>query len=82
MKTFKITVDLSKIYQAIKPYKLREYAGSFPVLELNAHTPDQACYLTYNNLRDLLKNQDGMTEAILLDVRRLMSIKKIEIKND
>lgn len=82
LKTFKIQVDLSKVYDSIKGYKLREYNGKAPTIELNAKSPDDACFLAYENLAELLKGQSGITEETLEEVKRLMVIVELQVTSD
>lgn len=76
MREYKISLNFSKIYRLIKVYKLREYSACYPIITLTASSPDDACYLVYKNLFDLLRSQK-VSEEDIMKIKRKMSIKKI-----
>ena len=82
-------MNFTKVYDALKPYKLREYKP-IPVMvnhtmkrayvsdcKITAKSPDDACFLAMKNLLTLLRDQN-VPEPIVQDVEHLASVKSIE----
>ena len=77
MKKYRVKVNLSRVYNNIKGFKLREFSGTYPTMDITAKSPDHVCVLVKQNLLELLKGQKGINEDILETVSRRMSIKQI-----
>lgn len=77
MKKYRVRVNLHRIHSIIKDFKLREFTGVFPTVDITAKDPDDACGVVKNNLLDLLIGQKGINKDILIKVSEEMSIKKI-----
>ena len=86
-------MNLTRIHDAIKPYKLREYKP-IPVMaegtmkrlyvsdfKITAKSPDDACFVSMKNLIELLRDQN-VPEAIIRDVKNIASVQKIEEIDD
>ena len=82
MKKYRVRVNLHKVYSSIRNYRLREFSGPFPIVDITAKSPDHACVTVKNNLLDLLKGQKGVNEDILTKVSDQMSIKRIQILDE
>jgi len=92
MKKYNVTMNFTKLYQALKPYMLREYKP-IPSIDkdkkkiyvcqfsMTAKSPDDACFLSMKNLISLLRDQD-VPEPIVRDVKNIVSIKNLEEAND
>lgn len=80
IRQYKIKVDLSKVYQIVKDHKLREYKGSFPVINLTASDPDEACYLVYKNLSQLLRDHN-VSENMITAIMSKVSIDSVRIND-
>lgn len=89
MKKYSVKMNFTKVYDALKPYKLREYTP-IPVIlnhsmkkgytsnfKITAKNPDDACFLSMKNLIVLLREQE-VPEGIIEDVKNLASVKSIE----
>lgn len=88
MKKFKVKMNFTRIYDAVKPYKLRQYkpipvmdekgmkvfVSEFKVTGVDA---DDVCFTTMKDLVSLLRGQD-VPEGIIMDVKNIASIKSIE----
>jgi hypothetical protein len=80
-RMFEIKIDMAEVYPIIKGFKLREYSSLSPTISVTATSPDNACFLVYKNLRDLLISQKADTKVLEI-VKSLISIKSIKVKND
>lgn len=80
-KMFEVKVNMAEVYPIIKGFKLREYSSLSPSVNVTATSPDNACFLVYKNLRDLLISQK-VDSKVLEIVKSLISIETIKIKND
>ena len=77
MKKYRVKVNLSRVYNNIKGFKLREFSSPYPTMDITAKSPDHVCVLVKKNLLELLKGQKGINDSILESVSHKMSIKQI-----
>jgi len=82
MAIYKIHLDLSLVISRLKAFKLREYNSAFPIVFVEAKSPDDACFKVVYNLLKMILDQDDSVEARLLcrnirkDIRVLKAICK------
>jgi hypothetical protein len=72
---------MAEVYPIIKGFKLREYSSLTPTVSVTATSPDNACFLVYKNLRDLLISQKADAKVLEI-VKSLISIQTVKTKND
>jgi len=80
-RMFEIKVNMAEVYPIIKGFKLREYSSLTPTVSVTATSPDNACFLVYKNLRDLLISQKADAKVLEI-VKSLISIQTVKTKND
>tara|TARA_Y100001938_G_C7864053_1_gene317036 strand:+ start:255 stop:506 length:252 start_codon:yes stop_codon:yes gene_type:complete len=66
MKIYKVKMDLSLVMSRLKKFRLQEYNDNFPTIFVEAKDPDEACYLAYYKLVEILLKQDNSKETSIL----------------
>ena len=66
MKIYKVRMDLSLVMARLKRFRLQEYSDPFPTIFVEARDPDEACYLAYFKLVEILLKQNNSQETSLL----------------
>lgn len=81
MKIYKVDMDLSLVMARLKKFNLKEYSGQFPTIFVEAKDPDEACYLAYFQLVEILLKQDDSKETSLLtkDILHDILIRKVYV---
>ena len=81
MKIYKVKMDLSLVMGVLKRFKLQEYSDPFPTIFVEAKDPDEACYLAYFKLVEILLKQDNSTETTLLakEILHDINIRKVSV---
>lgn len=65
MKTYKVHVDISNIFNDIKRFNLREYYQPFVVKFIQGKNPDDICHkLLIDLIRQILKKDDSISTRI------------------
>tara|TARA_A100001515_G_scaffold102170_1_gene82904 strand:- start:3557 stop:3808 length:252 start_codon:yes stop_codon:yes gene_type:complete len=81
MKIYKVDMDLSFVIARLKKFNLKEYSDQFPTIFVEAKDPDEACYLAYFQLVEILLKQDDSKETSLLtkDILHDILIRKVYV---
>lgn len=76
---YQVEVSLEGFYSRINKFDLGEYNSQTPTLIINANDPDDACYLAYQNLKDLVASQSTAkrTTALMIKAKDLFVVKKV-----
>ena len=88
MKKYKVTFNFTKVYDAIKPYKLRQYKPIptfnkkkervyLSEIKITGKSPDDVCFTSMRDFLSLLRDQQ-VPEGIVQDVKYTASIKSVE----
>ncbi len=81
MKIYKVSMDLTLVMASLKSFRLQEYNSENPTIFVEANDPDEACYLAYHQLGQIILKQDSSKKSTLL-VKELfhdIRIKKITV---
>ena len=66
MAIYKIHLDLSMVINRLKGFKLKEYNSAFPIIFVEAKSPDDACFKAiYILLQGLLRQDDSIETRLL-----------------
>ena len=66
MVIYKVYLDLSLVIARLKRFKLKEYNSTFPIVFVEAKSPDDACFkATYGLVNTLLKQDDSIQTRLL-----------------
>tara|TARA_Y100000004_G_C8684735_1_gene314836 strand:- start:138 stop:389 length:252 start_codon:yes stop_codon:yes gene_type:complete len=81
MKIYKVKMDLSLVIARLKKFRLHEYSDPFPTIFVEAKDPDEACYLAYFKLVEILLKQDNSQETSFLakDILHDINIRKVSV---
>jgi hypothetical protein len=80
MALYKIHLDLSLVISRLKDFRLKEYNSEFPIIFVEAKSPDDACFKAIYLLIKIILDQDDSIETRLLcrsikkDIRVLKAI--------
>lgn len=66
MLIFKVRLDLSLVISRLVRFDLHEYNSTAPILFIEAHDPDGACFKAIFNLIQMILKQDDSIESRLL----------------
>lgn len=65
MKTYKVHIDISDIFNDIKHFKIREYYQPFMCVFIQAKNPDDACHKVLTDLiKSILKKNNNINTRI------------------
>jgi len=76
MKIYKIHLDMTTILGRLKKFKLKEYNAMFPIIFMEAKSPDDACFKVVYQLIKMILEQGEDT----VDTRVLCKIVKRDIR--
>lgn len=66
MKIYKVHLDLSLVIGRLREFKLKEYNSAFPIVFVEAKSPDDACFKSVYILIQGILRQDSSIETRLL----------------
>lgn len=76
---YRLILDFKKVKDRLKPYKLGKFNGSdTPIYFCDAKDPDEACYMAYSELREILFAQSQNKVNSIIDTSKLIQ----DIMND
>ena len=79
MAIYKVHLDLSMVITRLKGFKLREYNSAFPIVFVEAKSPDDACFKSVYILIQGILRQDNSIETRLLCRRIKEDIRVIKV---
>ena len=81
MKIYKISMDLSLVMTRLKKFRLGEYNSERPTIFVEASDPDEACYLAYHQLAEIILKQDSTRGSSLFvkDIFHDIRIEKLMV---
>ena len=66
MVIYKVYLDMILVMPSLKRFKLKEYNSNFPIVFVEAKSPDDACFkAVYSLVSMLLKQDDSVSTRIL-----------------
>ena len=83
MKIYKIHLDMTMVLSRLKKFKLKEYNSAFPIVFIEAKSPDDACFkVVYQLIKMILDQGEDTVDTRLLckNVKRDIRITKVDIK--
>ena len=66
MVIYKVYLDLTLVMPRLKGFKLKEYNSNFPIVFVEAKSPDDACFKSVYVLINAILKQDDSVETRLL----------------
>jgi len=66
MKIYKVHLDLSMVISRLKEFRLKEYNSAFPIIFVEAKSPDDACFKSVYILIQGILRQDSSIQTRLL----------------
>lgn len=66
MKIYKVHLDLSMVIGRLRQFQLKEYNSEFPIVFVEAKSPDDACFKSVYILIQGILRQDSSIETRLL----------------
>ena len=66
MVIYKVYLDLTLVMPRLKGFKLKEYNSNFPIVFVEAKSPDDACFKSVYVLINGILKQDDSVETRLL----------------
>lgn len=80
MRNYKVSIDISDLYDQIKLLKIRDFSQPFMTIFINAKNPDDACYIVINSLLVAIINKNSSLSSRILCrmIRRISRINKVE----
>ena len=66
MVIYKVFLDLTLVMPRLKSFKLKEYNSNFPIVFVEAKSPDDACFKAIYILINGILKQDDSVETRLL----------------
>ena len=84
MKIYVLEFDMTSVLPRLNRFRLKEFNHERPYIFVEADNPDDACYLGYCKLSEILLKQDESTETAILikDIINDISIKKVICKDE
>lgn len=84
MKIYTVTLDMTNVLSRLKKFGLAEFNSQFPTIFIDAHDPDEACYLAYCKLSEILLRQDESiaTANLIKKLKHDIRIMKVYCKDE
>ena len=81
MNIYKVSMDLSLVMPRLRKIRLGEYNSERPIIFVEAKDPDEACYLAYHRLAEIILKQDSSTSSSLFvkEIFHDIRIKKLMV---
>ena len=79
MVIYKVFLDLSLVISRLRGFKLKEYNSNFPIVFIEAKSPDDACFkAVYILITGILKQDDSVeTRLLCRDIKPDIRIIKV-----
>lgn len=65
-RTYIVKLNMTKVQERLKSFKIDEYSGKYPEVEVQAKNPDGACFEVYSSLFKKILDKDTTTKTKIL----------------
>ena len=80
MIIYNVTFDLTAVIARLKKFRLKEFNSMYPTIFVEADNPDDACYLAYCRVSEIILKQDESSETSKMLKEMMHEIKVTRVK--
>lgn len=79
MKIYKLKLDMSLVISRFKKFKLYNYNFPYPIIFIDAHDADEACYKCMHQFCSMILKQDDTKDTVTLLKDALYDIRVTQV---